>query len=240
MAMTNLPQNVSAFRDALTGASWIERLQDQFELPYMLSLCDYLQSERELGKTIYPENSLVFSALNATSFDDVKVVILGQDPYHGAGQAHGLSFSVQPGVRIPPSLVSIYQELHSDVGVVPPMDGCLREWAARGVLLLNAVLSVEASNAGAHQGKGWETFTDAIIQKLNDEREGVVFILWGGYAQKKGAVIDSSKHSVIESAHPSPLSAHRGFLGSKPFSKCNASLRERGLEEVDWSLSLQL
>lgn len=238
--MASTPQNVSVIRDALKSASWVERLQHQFELPYMASLCDFLQSERDSGKTIYPENSLVFSALNATSFDDVKVVILGQDPYHGAGQAHGLSFSVQPGVRIPPSLVNIYKELHSDVGVIPPMHGCLREWAEQGVLLLNAVLTVEASNAGAHQGKGWEQFTDAVIQTLNDERAGIVFILWGSYAQKKGVVIDSTKHSVIKSVHPSPLSAHRGFLGSKPFSKCNSYLRERRLGEVDWSLSLQL
>ncbi|KZZ43254.1 uracil-DNA glycosylase, partial [Oleiphilus sp. HI0118] len=199
-----------------------------------------LASERKAGKQIYPPENLVFNALNSTPFERVSVVILGQDPYHGSGQAHGLSFSVQPGVAIPPSLVNIYKELYSDVGAVPPMHGCLTSWAEQGVLLLNAVLTVEQGNAGAHQGKGWEQFTDEVIRALNDQRENIVFILWGNYAQKKGAFIDQSKHCVLTSAHPSPLSAHRGFLGSKPFSQCNAYLKSKGLPEVNWSLPLQL
>ncbi|WP_369819944.1 uracil-DNA glycosylase [Oleiphilus sp. HI0079] len=220
--------------------SWQKKLGGQFTLPYMTSLQEFLASEREAGKQIYPPENLVFNALNSTPFERVSVVILGQDPYHGSGQAHGLSFSVQPGVVIPPSLVNIYKELYSDVGAVPPMHGCLTSWAEQGVLLLNAVLTVEQGNAGAHQGKGWEQFTDEVIRALNDQCENIVFILWGNYAQKKGAFIDQSKHCVLTSAHPSPLSAHRGFLGSKPFSQCNAYLKSKGLPEVNWSLPLQL
>ncbi|KZY62200.1 uracil-DNA glycosylase [Oleiphilus sp. HI0071] len=220
--------------------SWQKKLGGQFALPYMTSLQEFLASERKAGKQIYPPENLVFNALNSTPFERVSVVILGQDPYHGSGQAHGLSFSVQPGVAIPPSLVNIYKELYSDVGAVPPMHGCLTSWAEQGVLLLNAVLTVEQGNAGAHQGKGWEQFTDEVIRALNDQRENIVFILWGNYAQKKGAFIDQSKHCVLTSAHPSPLSAHRGFLGSKPFSQCNAYLKSKGLPEVNWSLPLQL
>lgn len=220
--------------------SWQKKLGGQFALPYMTSLQEFLASERKAGKQIYPPENLVFNALNSTPFERVSVVILGQDPYHGSGQAHGLSFSVQPGVAIPPSLVNIYKELYSDVGAVPPMHGCLTSWAEQGVLLLNAVLTVEQGNAGAHQGKGWEQFTDEVIRALNDQCENIVFILWGNYAQKKGAFIDQSKHCVLTSAHPSPLSAHRGFLGSKPFSQCNAYLKSKGLPEVNWSLPLQL
>ena len=220
--------------------SWQKKLGGQFALPYMTSLQEFLASERKAGKQIYPPENLVFNALNSTPFERVSVVILGQDPYHGSGQAHGLSFSVQPGVAIPPSLVNIYKELYSDVGAVPPMHGCLTSWAEQGVLLLNAVLTVEQGNAGAHQGKGWEQFTDEVIRVLNDQCENIVFILWGNYAQKKGAFIDQSKHCVLTSAHPSPLSAHRGFLGSKPFSQCNAYLKSKGLPEVNWSLPLQL
>lgn len=220
--------------------SWQKKLGEQFALPYMTSLQEFLASEREAGKQIYPPENLVFNALNSTPFERVNVVILGQDPYHGPGQAHGLSFSVQPGVAIPPSLVNIYKELYSDVGAVPPMHGCLSSWAEQGVLLLNAVMTVEQGNAGAHQGMGWEQFTDAVIQVLNDQCENVVFILWGNYAQKKGSFIDSSKHCVLTSAHPSPLSAHRGFLGSKPFSQCNDYLKSKGLPEINWSLPLQL
>jgi uracil-DNA glycosylase len=220
--------------------SWQKKLGGQFALPYMTCLQEFLASETEAGKKIYPPENLVFNALNSTPFERVSVVILGQDPYHGSGQAHGLSFSVQSGVAIPPSLVNIYKELYSDVGAVPPMHGCLTSWAEQGVLLLNAVLTVEQGNAGAHQGKGWEQFTDEVIRVLNDQCENIVFILWGNYAQKKGAFIDQSKHCVLTSAHPSPLSAHRGFLGSKPFSQCNAYLKSKGLPEVNWSLPLQL
>jgi uracil-DNA glycosylase len=220
--------------------SWKQKLGGQFTLPYMTSLQVFLASEKEAGKQIFPPEHLVFDALNSTPFERVRVVILGQDPYHGPGQAHGLSFSVQPGVAIPPSLVNIYKELYSDVDAVPAMHGCLSSWAEQGVLLLNAVLTVEQGNAGAHQGKGWEQFTDAVIRELNDQRENIVFILWGNYAQKKGSFIDQSKHCVLKSVHPSPLSAHRGFLGSKPFSQCNAYLKSKGLPEINWSLPLQL
>lgn len=220
--------------------SWWNQIGEQFALPYMKQLEDFLEQELASGKEIFPPRTQIFSALNATPFEQVRVVILGQDPYHGAGQAHGLSFSVQPDVPIPPSLVNIYKELNTDVGAVPPMHGCLNSWAEQGVLLLNAVLTVEKSNAGAHQGKGWEAFTDAIISKLNTQRDNIVFILWGNYAQKKGRFIDRSRHCVLTSAHPSPLSAHRGFLGSKPFSQCNKYLKSKGLEEISWSLPLQL
>ena len=220
--------------------SWRHQLGEQFELPYMRSLEAFLEAERSAGKEIFPPESLTFNALNSTPFEQVRVVILGQDPYHGPGQAHGLSFSVQPGVAIPPSLTNIYKELYADVSAVPPMHGCLESWAEQGVLLLNAVLTVEKGNAGAHQGKGWETFTDTVIRKLNEQREHLVFILWGSYAQKKGCFIDQSKHCVLTSVHPSPLSAHRGFFGSKPFSRCNAYLKSQGLPEISWSLPLQL
>jgi uracil-DNA glycosylase len=220
--------------------SWRHQLGEQFELPYMRSLEAFLESERKAGKEIFPPKALTFNALNSTPFERVRVVILGQDPYHGPGQAHGLSFSVQPGVAIPPSLSNIYKELYADVCAVPPMHGCLESWAEQGVLLLNAVLTVEKGSAGAHQGKGWEAFTDAVIRKLNDERENLVFILWGSYAQKKGDFIDRSKHCVLTSVHPSPLSAHRGFFGSKPFSQCNDYLKTKGLPEISWSLPLQL
>lgn len=220
--------------------SWQKKLGEQFALPYMRSLNAFLASEKAGGKQIFPPDDLVFNALNSTPFERVRVVILGQDPYHGVGQAHGLSFSVLPGVAIPPSLVNIYKELHTDVGAVPPMHGCLSSWAEQGVLLLNAVLTVEQGNAGAHQAKGWEQFTDAVIRILNDQCENIVFILWGNYAQKKGGFIDQSKHCVLTSVHPSPLSAHRGFLGSKPFSQCNDYLKSKGLPEINWSLPLQL
>lgn len=218
------------------SASWKTIIGEQFTLPYMRELDSFLDSELAVGKTIYPPSDLLFSALNATDFEDVRVIILGQDPYHGPNQAHGLSFSVQPGVKIPPSLMNIYKELETDIGCPIPMHGYLQEWAEQGVLLLNAVLTVEQANANAHQGKGWEQFTDAIIRKLNDERENLVFILWGSYAQKKGQFIDTSKHCVLTSVHPSPLSAHRGFLGSQPFSKANRYLEENGVYQIDWNL----
>ncbi|KZY63842.1 MULTISPECIES: uracil-DNA glycosylase [unclassified Oleiphilus] len=218
------------------SASWKTIIGEQFTLPYMRELDSFLDSELAAGKTIYPASDLLFSALNATDFEDVRVIILGQDPYHGPNQAHGLSFSVQPGVKIPPSLMNIYKELETDIGCPIPMHGYLQEWAEQGVLLLNAVLTVEQANANAHQGKGWEQFTDAIIRKLNDERENLVFILWGSYAQKKGQFIDTSKHCVLTSVHPSPLSAHRGFFGSQPFSKANRYLEENGVYQIDWNL----
>lgn len=218
-------------------ASWKKKLEDEFQQPYMKQLKAFLIAEKKQGKTIYPPGDLIFNALNTTPFDQVKVVILGQDPYHGPGQAHGLSFSVPDGVRPPPSLKNIFKELHSDLGLPIPKSGCLIPWAEQGVLLLNAVLTVEAGKANSHQGKGWENFTSAIIQHINDEKEHVAFLLWGSYAQKKASFVDRKKHLVLESVHPSPLSAHRGFLGSKPFSKINKFLESKRIQPIDWSLS---
>ncbi len=218
--------------------SWQVVLAPEFVAPYMKNLKQFLLNEKNAGKTIFPMGSEYFAALNATPFDQVKVVIIGQDPYHGPGQAHGLSFSVKPDVPPPPSLKNIYKELKSDLGINPPNHGFLLPWAKQGVLLLNAVLTVEENKAASHQGKGWEQFTDAVVHALNDKREGLVFVLWGSYAQKKGAFIDRKKHFVIESPHPSPLSAHRGFLGSKPFSKINDYLKSRGESEISWALEL--
>ncbi len=217
--------------------SWKQRIESEFQKDYMKDLKSFLKSQRDAKKTIYPKGDQYFEALNLTPFQKVKVVIIGQDPYHGPGQAHGLSFSVQDGVRFPPSLQNIFKELQSDLLVEKPMSGNLQKWSEQGVLLLNAVLTVEDGNAGAHQGKGWELFTDSIIHALNKEKENLVFILWGSYAQKKGAFIDRKKHLVLESVHPSPLSSHRGFFGSKPFSKANAYLKANGLDPIDWSLS---
>lgn len=202
----------------------------------MQGLQDFLKQRRAQGSEIYPPEALVFNALNCTPFDSVKVVILGQDPYHGAGQAHGLSFSVPDGLKLPPSLLNICKELAHDLGYGMPLSGSLAAWAEQGVLLLNSVLTVEQAQAGSHQGKGWETFTDAIIKALSDQREHLVFVLWGSYAQEKGKVIDGSRHLVLSSVHPSPLSAHRGFFGSRPFSKCNEYLKANGIEEIDWRL----
>jgi uracil-DNA glycosylase len=218
--------------------SWLTRLQGEFDAPYMQDLKRFLETERTAGKTVYPKGSEWFSALDQTPFDDVRVVILGQDPYHGEGQAHGLCFSVREGVRPPPSLLNIYKEMKSDLGLEPPKHGDLSSWAKQGVLLLNSVLTVEAGRAASHQGKGWEQFTDRIIRQLNDEKQNLVFILWGSYAQKKAAFVDRNKHMVITSAHPSPLSAHNGFFGSKPFSRCNEYLLAHGLEPIDWSISI--
>ena len=216
--------------------SWKNQLRPEFAKPYMQSLRKFLQQERDAKKLIFPKGSEFFAALNHTPFDKVKVVILGQDPYHGPRQAHGLCFSVRPGVRIPPSLINIYKELKSDLGIEPAQHGNLEPWAKQGVLLLNATLSVEAGKAGSHQKKGWEPFTDAIIHRLNEEREGLVFVLWGSYAQKKGEFIDARKHFVLKGPHPSPLSAHRGFLGCKHFSKINEYLKSRGFPPIDWRL----
>ena len=216
--------------------SWLSRLDDQFQQPYMKNLREFLVVRKQHRAVIYPAGSQIFNALNTTHFDQVRVVILGQDPYHGPGQAHGLCFSVLPGVRIPPSLANIYREIEADLGIVPPHHGCLQSWAEQGVLLLNAVLTVERGQAGSHQGKGWETFTDAIVQLLNDERERLVFMLWGSYAMKKGAVIDRRKHLVLKAPHPSPLSAHRGFLGCRHFSSANEYLRQHQQLPIDWSV----
>lgn len=202
----------------------------------MLKLKAFLAQEYKAGKIIYPRGDEYFAAMNFTPFENVKVVIVGQDPYHGPGQAHGLCFSVREGVRLPPSLQNIFKELRDDVGVPIPKSGSLTKWAEQGVLLLNAVLTVEDGRAAAHQKKGWEEFTDKVIHTLNDEKENLVFILWGSYAQKKAAFVDRKKHLVIEGVHPSPLSAHRGFFGTKPFSKTNAYLRSKGIAEIDWSL----
>ncbi len=216
------------------SGGWKEKLSSEFEQPYFTQLAAFVRAEY-LSQTIYPGPQHIFRAFNETPFDSVKVVILGQDPYHGEGQANGLCFAVNPGVRTPPSLQNIFKELESDLGYAVSHDADLGRWAKQGVLLLNATLTVRASNAGSHQGKGWEQFTDAAIKKLNDEREGIVFILWGNYAKQKGAHIDRTKHLVIESAHPSPLSAHNGFFGSKPFSKANAYLMNRGEKVIDWA-----
>lgn len=219
--------------DVRIRGGWKEKLQDQFEKPYFTELKEFVRSE--YGKAvIYPEPKNIFRAFDLAPFDEVRVVILGQDPYHGAGQANGLCFSVNPGVRPPPSLQNIFKELEDDLGHEVSHDTDLSRWARQGVLLLNATLTVRASSAGSHQGKGWEQFTDAAIRTLNDEREGVVFILWGNYARQKGAFIDRSKHFVIESAHPSPFSAHNGFFGSKPFSKTNAYLVHYGKNAIKW------
>lgn len=217
-------------------SSWKKYLLDEFSLDYMQALRAFLKHEKQQGKIIYPQPNEYFSALNLTPFKQVKVVILGQDPYHGEGQAHGLCFSVPPNISPPPSLVNINKELGSDLGISRPEHGCLVNWATQGVLLLNSVLSVAKNNAASHQGQGWEQFTDKVIALINEHAEHVVFILWGSYAQKKGAFIDTSKHLVLKAPHPSPLSAHRGFFGQKPFSRTNAYLQSQGKSPIDWSL----
>ncbi len=223
-------------KQAQIDASWMAHIGAEFDQPYMKSLKQFLRQEKQQGKEIYPAGKHIFNALNTTPFDRVKVVILGQDPYHGPNQAHGLCFSVLPGVRFPPSLQNILKEIHQEYGSPLPEHGCLQSWAEQGVLLLNATLTVEQGLAGSHQGKGWEQFTDAIVHSLNAEREGLVFLLWGAYAQKKGGFIDAKKHTVFKSPHPSPLSAHRGFLGNGHFKKANEVLRARGEDEIDWAL----
>ena len=216
--------------------SWKRRIGDYLRNDEMAALGAFLRQRKAQGAKIYPPGAQIFSAFNATSFDDVKVVILGQDPYHGLGQAHGLCFSVQPGVPVPPSLDNIFKEIQRDLGIARPDHGCLTPWAQRGVLLLNSVLTVEDGRAGAHQGKGWEGFTDHVVDVLNRERERLVFLLWGSYAQAKGKVIDTARHRVLKAPHPSPLSAHRGFLGCGHFSSSNDYLRRQGIAPIDWSL----
>lgn len=224
------------FEAALPEITWKEALQGEREKPYFKDLLAFLDKQRAEGKTVYPKPGDIFNALQYSPFSNVRVVIIGQDPYHGPNQAHGLCFSVKPGVPPPPSLVNIFQELHDDLGIPIPSHGCLEKWARSGVMLLNAVLTVEAGKPQSHSNIGWEKFTDRVIQELNDRKRGLVFLLWGASAQKKGATIDRSRHHVLEAVHPSPLSAHRGFLGCKHFSKANELLRKEGLPPIDWSL----
>jgi len=218
------------------GESWKAPLAAEFSDPYMADLKRFLLEQKQEGRRIFPKGAEYFRALDLTPLDEVRVVILGQDPYHGEGQAHGLCFSVQPGVRIPPSLVNIYKEMQDDLGIPPARHGFLEHWAKQGVLLLNSVLTVEMGRAASHQGRGWERFTDAVIRAVNEQEKPVVFILWGSYAQKKAAFVDRSRHLVLRSPHPSPLSAHNGFFGSRPFSKANAFLVEHGRKPIDWQL----
>ena len=225
---------MSKTREIRLEPSWKRRLESEIGQPYMVALREFLLQRKRAGAVVFPPGPLIFNALDSTPFDQVKVVILGQDPYHGPGQAHGLCFSVREGVAPPPSLLNIFRELGDDMGCRAPASGDLQAWADQGVLLLNSVLTVERGRAGAHQGKGWERFTDRIVSELNDGREGLVFMLWGSYALKKGAVIDRARHLVLTAPHPSPLSAHRGFFGCRHFSKANAWLEQRGLPPIRW------
>ncbi|NHB93175.1 uracil-DNA glycosylase [Photorhabdus cinerea] len=219
--------------------TWHNVIGNEKKQPYFLDTLAYVAKERQAGKTIYPPQQDVFNAFRYTELADIKVVILGQDPYHGPNQAHGLSFSVQPGIPAPPSLVNMYKELTSDIpGFQYPNHGCLISWAKQGVLLLNTVLTVERGNAHSHANLGWETFTDKVIAAINEHRSGVVFLLWGSHAQKKGCFIDGNKHHVLKAPHPSPLSAHRGFFGCKHFSKANELLEKQGLEPINWTPEL--
>ena len=216
--------------------SWGRYLAGEFEQVYMSELVAFLDEQKAEGKIIYPAEENRFAAFNETPFESVKVVIIGQDPYHGANQAHGLSFSVLPGQKIPPSLRNIYKELNADLGIAAPEHGCLLSWAKAGVLLLNATLTVEDRAPGSHQGRGWERFTDAAISVLSEKREHLVFMLWGNFAQSKDDLIDADRHLILKAAHPSPFSAHRGFLGCHHFSKANVYLKDHGNESIDWSL----
>jgi uracil-DNA glycosylase len=216
--------------------TWQAVIGNELDKPYMQSLRAFLLQEKAAGKIIFPPSSLIFNAFNHTPFDKVRVVIIGQDPYHGVGQAHGLSFSVPEGIALPPSLLNIFKEIENDLGIKIRGKGDLTSWANQGVLLLNATLTVEMANAGSHQKRGWETFTDAAIAALNQYREGLVFVLWGSYAQKKGEMIDPRKHMVLKSVHPSPLSAHRGFFGNHQFSSINEYLKMRGEAPIDWQI----
>lgn len=222
--------------DVKIETSWKEVLKSEFNKPYFLEITTFLRMEKAAGKTIYPPGSLIFNAFNLTPFSNVKVVILGQDPYHGQGQAHGLCFSVQTGVPPPPSLMNIYKELQSDLGLPIPSHGNLTHWAEQGVLLLNASLTVRANEPMSHSRIGWANFTDAVIRKVSDMKSNVVFILWGKFAQEKQSLIDETKHLVLKAAHPSPLSAHNGFLGCHHFSKTNEYLVQNGIDPIDWKL----
>jgi uracil-DNA glycosylase len=216
--------------------TWRNILHEEFQTPYFKSILEFLKQEETAGKTIYPDKADIFQAFYLTPFEQVKAVILGQDPYHGPGQAHGLCFSVKPGVKRPPSLVNIFKELENDLQCPAPSHGCLASWARQGVLLLNAVLTVEAHKAGSHSTAGWQQLTDKVIIELSSRKDGIIFLLWGNHAQKKEQLIDSSKHLILKSAHPSPLSAHRGFFGCKHFSRVNSFLRQKGLAEIDWQI----
>jgi uracil-DNA glycosylase len=213
--------------------SWKTLLKDEFEKSYFHQLANFVKSEYNIYK-VYPPGKLIFNAFEHCSFDDLKVVILGQDPYHGAGQANGLCFSVNDGVRKPPSLINIFKEIQTDIGTPIPESGNLERWAKQGILLLNATLTVRANQAGSHQNKGWEIFTDAVIKQISDKKSGIVFLLWGAYAQKKGSIIDKNKHYVLQSAHPSPFAAHRGFFGNKHFSKTNEFLIKNNKIPIKW------
>jgi uracil-DNA glycosylase len=219
--------------DVKIEPTWQSRLKDEFDKEYFIKLSEFVKDEYK-KKIIYPPGSLIFNAFNLCPFDKVKAVIIGQDPYHGPGQAHGLCFSVREGVGFPPSLINIFKEIEMDLGLSRPVSGNLERWAGQGVLLLNATLTVRAHQAGSHQKKGWEQFTDSVIQIINNEKQNIVFFLWGAYAQRKGESINRSKHLVLESVHPSPLSASRGFFGNSHFSKCNNYLIENGIEPIDW------
>ena len=219
--------------DVKIEASWKSKLTDEFRKPYFETLTEFVKTEYQT-QTIYPPGKEIFRAFDCCDFKDVKVVILGQDPYHGPGQANGLCFSVRDGVRMPPSLLNIFKEIQADLGKPIPKSGDLERWAHQGVLLLNATLTVRSGTPGSHQNKGWEPFTDAVIKKISDEKDNVVFLLWGAYAQKKGEIINRSKHLVLMSAHPSPFSADRGFFGNKHFSKANQYLKSKGLKEIEW------
>lgn len=224
---------MTTMTDTLT---WKDVLGEEKEKPYFKAILEFVKKERAAGKKIYPPHKDMFNALKFTPYEQVKVVILGQDPYHGPGQAHGLSFSVQPGVPFPPSLQNIFKELHSDMGIPSPKTGCLEKWAQQGVLLLNAALSVEAGKPQSHANIGWHEFTDSVISSLNESPNEIVFLLWGAYAQKKSVLINTLRHHILKAPHPSPLSANRGFFGCKHFSKANELLRQAGREEIDWSL----
>lgn len=230
------PSILDYMSNAELEPEWHAALESEFDQPYMHQLRSFLRERLEAGAVIYPKSEQCFSAFNSTPLSKVRVVILGQDPYHGPGQAHGLCFSVPSGTPLPPSLRNIYQELQGDVGVNREKNGCLESWASQGVFLLNSVLTVEDGQAGSHQGRGWERFTDRVIAILNERCERLVFMLWGSYAQKKGAFVDRQRHLVLEAPHPSPLSAHRGFISCKHFSKANAFLQQHGLAPIDWKL----
>lgn len=219
--------------DVKIAPSWKEKLLPEFEKPYFNNLIEFVKEEYKT-QTVYPPGKEIFKAFDCADFDQVKVVIIGQDPYHGPGQANGLCFSVHENMTMPPSLKNIFKEIHNDLGKPIPKNGDLERWARQGVLLLNATLTVRASSPGSHQNKGWETFTDAVIQLISTQKQNIVFLLWGAYAQKKGDLIDRQKHLVLMSAHPSPFSADRGFFGCKHFSKANEYLRNKGIKEIDW------
>ena len=216
--------------------SWLVHLEAEFEQPYMQNLKAFLLAQKQQGKVIYPASNNIFNAFNSTPLDQVKVVILGQDPYHGPNQAHGLCFSVQPGIPAPPSLQNMFKELQRDLGIAIPVHGCLQSWANQGVLMLNATLTVEQAKAGSHQGQGWEIFTDKAIKLVNDQCQNVVFLLWGSYAQKKAALINSHKHLLLKAPHPSPLSAYRGFIGCNHFSMANRFLQNQGKTPINWEI----